>query len=52
MDAGGHPSAPDGFSISKHAAKSEPSLELRADDPAFGEAILTCVNAPIITAIA
>jgi len=47
--AGGHPAAPDGFSITKHAAKSEPWLELRADDRVFGEAIVHCVNAPNVT---
>lgn len=47
--AGGHPAAPEGFSIIKHAAKSEPWLELRADDVAFGQAITACVNAPMIT---
>ena len=46
--AGGHPSTPEGFSITKHAAKSEPWLELRTDDRAFGDAIVTCVNAPDI----
>ena len=47
--AGGRPSTPDGFSITKHAAKSEPWLELRADDREFGDAIVTCVNAPDIS---
>jgi hypothetical protein len=47
--AGGHPTTPEGFSISKHAAKSEPWLELRADDFAFSEALVTCVNAPDIS---
>jgi hypothetical protein len=47
--AGGHPTAPEGFSISKHAAKSEPWLELRADDRAFAEAIVTCLDLPDIT---
>ncbi|HWT07161.1 MAG TPA: hypothetical protein VN224_15455 [Xanthomonadales bacterium] len=42
--AGGHPVAPEGLAITKHAAKSEPWLELRADDRVFGEAIVTCVN--------
>jgi hypothetical protein len=47
--AGGHPTAPEGFSITKHAAKSEPWLELRADDRVFGEAIVTCLNLPNVT---
>ncbi|MEA2689241.1 MAG: hypothetical protein QOD51_1848 [Candidatus Eremiobacteraeota bacterium] len=46
--AGGHPTAPDGFTIARHAAKAEPWLEVRADDRTFGEAIVTCVNAPNI----
>ncbi|MEA2718538.1 MAG: hypothetical protein QOJ39_402, partial [Candidatus Eremiobacteraeota bacterium] len=40
--------APDGFTIARHAAKAEPWLEVRADDRTFGEAIVTCVNAPNI----
>jgi len=47
--AGGHPTAPEGFLISKHAAKSEPWLELRADDRAFAEAIVTCLDLPDIS---
>ncbi|MDQ6941234.1 MAG: TonB-dependent receptor [Candidatus Eremiobacteraeota bacterium] len=46
--AGGHPTTPEGFSITKHAAKSEPWLELIADDRAFGEALFNCVHAPAI----
>lgn len=48
--AGGHPSTPEGFAITKHAAKSEPWLELRPDDRDFGEAIVTCLNLPDINA--
>ncbi|HEX3550474.1 MAG TPA: TonB-dependent receptor [Candidatus Elarobacter sp.] len=41
--------APDGFRIQKHAAKTEPWLEIRADDFEFGTALVTCLDAPFVT---
>jgi hypothetical protein len=37
---------PEGFAVSKHAAKAEAWLEVRADDFTFGEAVVQCVRAP------
>ncbi len=47
--ADGHPTVPVGFTVAKHAAKAEPWLELRADNRVFGDAIVTCLNAPNIS---
>jgi hypothetical protein len=41
---------PEGFAVAKHAAKTEPWLEFRADDLEFGEAVVRCVNAPDVSA--
>jgi len=47
--AGGHPTAPDGFTIASHVAKAESWLDIRSDDRFFANAIASCTDAPMTT---
>ncbi len=48
FERGLKPPPPDGFTISKHAARAETWLEIRADDRALSDALVQCLAIPSV----
>ena len=50
LERGARPAAPEGLTISRHAASAETWLEIRAQDTAVADALTICLGVPAVSA--